>query len=181
MTQFPTNYPIQTKKKFGYWTQWKVFFSLKKFCNNRHNFYTNFYDAHFVVLYRNENCVCLKNENYSASIITGEVLIHERAFCTILYAQFRSSHCNSCFKVLQKNATEVCPHCKEVSQRHKKTKRDGHIILMMLLFKNKNVHGQINAQEKCFNTHVGFFCFSFRATLFFVLMNAPVDINQGIH
>ena len=119
------------------------FFSLKKFCNNRHNFYTNFYDAHFVVLYRNENCVCLKNENYSASIITGEVLIHERAFCTILYAQFRSSHCNSCFKVLQKNATEVCPHCKEVSQRHKKTKRDGHIILMMLLFKNKKVHGQI--------------------------------------
>ena len=97
------------------------FFSLKKFCNNRHNFYTIFM-MHFVVLYTN---VCLKNEN-SASIITGEVLIHERAFCAILYTKFRSSHCNSCFKVLQKNASEVCPHCKEVSQRHKKTKRVGH-------------------------------------------------------
>ena len=47
-------------------------------------------------------------------ILIGEVLIHEKPFCAILYSQYRSTHCNSCFKRLETQDCLSCPHCKQV-------------------------------------------------------------------
>ena len=46
-------------------------------------------------------------------LLLGEVIIHEKPYCTLLYAKFRPSHCNSCF-VRITNEPVTCPHCKEV-------------------------------------------------------------------